>query len=715
MENNPPLPPEKTSNFNDQSVKPNDSNDLVERSDGPGHDPAEQEKSISLDEGHDRDPNDEAYDNPKEEDSRGEGEGIESGNADDHHQPGFEEALEGIDRLISDLSSTTAEGSNPVEIPGAVDIFARLVQSKIDNYNSGAALFGRDPDQDSLFVDSLGRIAKLVSLLGEISDQGSRAAQYLSKTSLVLQRAMSFMEDELRVLLEDSIGILSCNVSEPKSPKSSSSRHSLSNESSDHQQNTSVDAEAKSTDEDNFPGITDETISSMKRIASSMISAGYETECCQVYNILRRDAFKEAMERQGFEKISIDEVQKMQWEPLEGHIASWVKVVKYSSKVLFPGEKKLCDSVFTDYPSVGQGIITNLARAVIVLFLTFAEAISMTKRSAERLFKVLYIYETLTELMSVFNDPLYSKDCADEIRSEISAVRRRLGEAAVCLFCDLENSIKSYVARNPVPSGAVHPLTRYTMNYLRYACDFKDALEQVFSQNQRSDSSKEYMEPQVEKGSPQSSKGDNNDKSNQQAITVSPFSAQLMSVMDLLDANLEAKSKLYKDPSLRYIFLMNNGRYILQKIKESTEVHALLGDNWRRRRSSELRAYHKNYQRETWSKVLQCLSHEGLQVHGKVHKPILKERFKSFNQMFDEIHKTQSTWVVSDEQLQSELRVSISAVMIPAYRSFVARFGQYFTPGRQAEKYIKYQPEDIETVIEELFDGNAASMARRKN
>ncbi|KAG2241026.1 hypothetical protein Bca52824_096872 [Brassica carinata] len=101
--------------------------------------------------------------------------------------------------------------------------------------------------------------------------------------------------------------------------------------------------------------------------------------------------------------------------------------------------------------------------------------------------------------------------------------------------------------------------------------------------------------------------------------------------------------------------------------------------------------------------------HEGLMHNGKIVKPNLKERFKSFNATFDEIHKTQTTWVVNDEQLQSELRVSITAVMIPAYRAFMARFGQYLDPGRQTEKYVKYQPEDIEDLIDELFEGNTSS------
>ncbi|GKC14395.1 exocyst complex component EXO70B1 [Tanacetum coccineum] len=79
----------------------------------------------------------------------------------------------------------------------------------------------------------------------------------------------------------------------------------------------------------------------------------------------------------------------------------------------------------------------------------------------------------------------------------------------------------------------------------------------------------------------------------------------------------------------------------------------------------------------------------------------------------DQMQPRTST-VVSDEQLQSELRVSISAIVIPTYRSFIRRFSQVFTPGRKAEKYIKYQPEDIETCIEELFDGTTSQQSKKR-
>ncbi|WVZ24415.1 hypothetical protein V8G54_002959 [Vigna mungo] len=109
-----------------------------------------------------------------------------------------------------------------------------------------------------------------------------------------------------------------------------------------------------------------------------------------------------------------------------------------------------------------------------------------------------------------------------------------------------------------------------------------------------------------------------------------------------------------------------------------------MGDNWCKRRRSGLRLYHKCYQGETWTKVLQCLKPEGLQqgTGNKVSKQLVKERFKCFNRMFEEIHKCQSCWMVSDQQLQSELRVSISSLVIPAYRSFVGRFKQHLESTR---------------------------------
>ncbi|CAN6588894.1 unnamed protein product [Malus baccata var. baccata] len=457
---------------------------------------------------------------------------------------------------------------------------------------------------------------------------------------------------------------------------------------------------------DQFPGYAQEVVNNLNKIAKEMISSGYETECCQVYMISRRHLFDETLHKLGLEKHSLDDIQKMHWESLEREIVSWVKAFKECTTVYFSGERKFVEAVFADYPSISSSLFSNLTKGVMIQLLNFAEGIAISKRSAEKLFKTLDMYEALREVIPKM-DNLFPADCVNELKHDTSNVRTRLGVAAICIFCDLENSIKAETGRNPVPGGAVHPLTRYTMNYLRYACEYKDTLELVFREHSKIERADSTSRP--ERGEYEAGEGSGNASDDQ-----SPFYLQLMRVMDLLDSNLETKAKLYKDVALSSIFMMNNGRYILQKIKGSAEINSCIGETWYRRRSSDLRQYHKNYQRETWGRLLQCLSHEGLSVNGKVAKPVLKERFKSFNALFDEIHKTQSTWVVSDEQMQSELRVSISAVVIPAYRSFLGRFSQVFDAGRQTEKYVKFQPEDIETYIEELFDGNPNSSIFKK-
>ena len=56
---------------------------------------------------------------------------------------------------------------------------------------------------------------------------------------------------------------------------------------------------------------------------------------------------------------------------------------------------------------------------------------------------------------------------------------------------------------------------------------------------------------------------------------------------------------------------------------------------------------------------------------------ILKKwnRFKMFNMQFDELHQRQSQWTVPDTELRESLRLAVAEVLLPAYRSFLKRFG----------------------------------------
>ncbi|EOA19368.1 hypothetical protein CARUB_v10000415mg [Capsella rubella] len=603
------------------------------------------------------------------------------------------QVMEAVDGFIESLSSEK-DDDQVQEIPPAVEPFPETVDSLVSKMESSG--LGRDETEDSAFIDAVNRISKSVMRLRELKLDSTPVSSWLNRASSVQHHAVSLLDEEFRHLLDR------CRE-EKKNRNNSDGNSSDHNHSSATESDRCVLPDNEEEEEERFPDFSPESISTLKKIAGAMIFAGYESECCMSYEMSRRHAFKEELSEVGFEGINVEDVQRIAWESLEGEIASWISIVRRCSTVLFPGEHSLCNTLFSDqdHAAIRKRLFTGLVSAVTIRFLDFSGAVVLTKRSSEKLFKFLDMYETLRDLI-----PAVEQTDSDLIQ-EIKLAQTRLGEAAVTIFGELEKSIKSDNGRTPVPSGAVHPLTRYTMNYLKYACEYKDTLDQVF-QHYESNQTDSIHEPETKPKQQQ--------REDDEEYKTSAFARQMIRVMELLDANLDIKSKLYRDLSLRYIFLMNNGRYILQKIKGSIEIRDLMGQSWTRKRSTELRQYHKSYQRETWGKVLQCMNQEGLQVNGKVSKPVLKERFKIFNALFDEIHKTQSTWIVSDEQMQSELRVSISALVIPAYRSFFGRYKQHLDSGKQTDKYVKYQPEDIESFIDDLFDGNhPTSLARKRN
>jgi hypothetical protein len=46
---------------------------------------------------------------------------------------------------------------------------------------------------------------------------------------------------------------------------------------------------------------------------------------------------------------------------------------------------------------------------------------------------------------------------------------------------------------------------------------------------------------------------------------------------------------------------------------------------------------------------------------------------------FEELHQKQSQWTVPDTELRESLRLTVAEVLLPAYRSFVKRFGCVFS------------------------------------
>lgn len=505
----------------------------------------------------------------------------------------------------------------------------------------------------------------------------------------VLQLAMLRLEEEFRNLIEkfgvsadpDWLLDMTYNKSEGENEQGGSSEY---------------DQVAKSFITMTIDLLPQETVADLHDIATRMVSSGFQAECVQVFVSSRRFFVEESLQKLGFEKLTIEDVQRMPWELLESEISKWIRVMKLMIGVLFRSEKELCESVFKKGSSLAGATFNDICKGPMTQLLNFGEAVAIGRRAPEKLFRLLDMYEAMRDLLPSI-EGLFVGDNYTNLRGEALAILTRLGDAARGTFAEFENAVQKETSRNSVPGGAVHPLTRYVMNYIRFISEYTETLNQLL-RDRKTVTTASF-------------------NSRYEIANQGPLSVVILTLLELLDRNLDAKSKLYRDAALPSLFLMNNVHYVVQKSKDA-EVRELVGDEWIRRHSGKLYQYHTDYRRTAWTKVLSYLRDDGISVSGGsmngASRNLLRDKFRNFNTAFEENVKTQSGWIVSDSQLRAELQISITEMLLPAYRSFLGRFQNYLDVGRSRERIIKYTPEDVEDHINALFVGGSGSMNRRR-
>eukprot|EP00249_Psilotum_nudum_P020542 c27749_g3_i1 orf=432-2447(+) len=531
----------------------------------------------------------------------------------------------------------------------------------------------------------------------------------------VHQRAMSRLEEEFRHML-----VVHSRTLDPKSllvsvsgPSFTSTDEedradvmSCSSGEAEHAEGIPV-AESDRNASCNLELIPPKVIPDLTDIAKRMVAGGCGREICQTYATVRRTILEQNLFRLGVEKLSVEVIQKMPWEMLESKIKRWIQSLKVSVRIIFAGERKLSDSVLAGLSPWRETCFADLAKAPILQLLSFGEAIAISRRCPEKLFKILDMYEILWDLLPEINSIFGSEVCSN-VRSEASGTLMRLGEAARGTFTEFENAIKRDTSKTPVLGGSIHPLTRYVMNYIRFLFEYSSTLKRLLGDRKRD--APKIMGMDMNNGEDIVGEDENS-----VAEHLSPLAAQVIWLTVLLECNLDGKSKLYKDPAQAYLFLMNNVHYMVRKVKHS-ELATLFGEDWIRKHSGQVRQYTTNYVRVAWKKVLACLREEDLGINGSggVSRAVIKERLKSFNSAFDEAQKAQSTWVVPDTQLRQELQSLVSEKLIPGYRSLLHRFQNYVESGKRSKKCKKYSPEDLEGYLLDLFVGTSESVPAQR-
>uniref|UniRef100_A0A3P9MIB7 Exocyst complex component 7 n=1 Tax=Oryzias latipes TaxID=8090 RepID=A0A3P9MIB7_ORYLA len=243
---------------------------------------------------------------------------------------------------------------------------------------------------------------------------------------------------------------------------------------------------------------------------------------------------------------------------------------------------------------------------------------------------------------------------------------------------------------NMPKDGTVHELTSNAILFLQQLLDFHETAGAMLA-SQESSSATSYS---------------------------SDFNKRLLSsyickVLGNLQLNLLSKSKVYEDSALSAIFLHNNYNYILKSLEKS-ELIQLVTVTQKRAEASykELIQQQIEFYQRSWLKVTEHLTDRnmpvlqpGMKLKDK-ERVVIKEKFKGFNDGLEELCKIQKGWAIPDKDQRDFIRQAQKTAVSDAYRVFLQRCTNIsFT--KNPEKYHKYRPEEVEEMIEKLFDTSA--------
>ncbi|KAM7483392.1 hypothetical protein LguiB_007975 [Lonicera macranthoides] len=587
-------------------------------------------------------------------------------------------------KVLADLDShlSTMAKLPEIESDRTREIEDRLkcAQKKVITWQSNQSkIWDSGPRVASEYLQAVDEIRRLIETLEFISNKNGKEKEILDRAHTVLQMAMARLEEELvHILAQNKLSF------EPEFTSFHSCEESaVYDESLVSTEDGSVEGnsrrESSGTESEGF--ITDlvhpDVIPDIKSIANIMFASHYDQELCEAFVCFWKVALDEYLIILGVEKLGTETLVKMEWVSLSSKIKKWCRAIKVIVRFFLAGKKRLFDQILGDFGSTSSTCFVEASRASMLCLLDFGEAVAIGPHQPERLFRLVDMYEVLSNLIQDL-DVLFAGEVGSFLRTEFHELSRRLANTVRATFVEFGNQVASRTSLTPFPKGGIHHLTKYVMNYIKLVAVYSDALVLLLEKEQD-----EGRLDGIDEGPPVSH----------------PMAHHLWSLMSILETNLENKSNLYRDGSLKHIFMLNNVHYMVHKVRDS-ELATYFGDEWIRNHIAKFQQHATSYVRVTWSSVLSLLEENGNRGKG-----VLKERCRDFTNAFEEVYKSQTEWCVPHLELREDLQISVSQKVIHAYRTFLGRNNTSIS-----EKHIKYTADELELYILDLFGGVSRSL-----
>ncbi|KAG7170358.1 Exocyst complex component 7-like [Homarus americanus] len=311
---------------------------------------------------------------------------------------------------------------------------------------------------------------------------------------------------------------------------------------------------------------------------------------------------------------------------------------------------------------------------------------SVSRGDHQAVLSVLAMLRHVTSMQPEYDRLL--TNCQTSIRSKFAAIINMLQETCVKALEGFVESVKSDGERALPKDGTVHEVTSnaliFTEQLLEYAITLSPMLQRDLSL---------------------SASLSNLPRGLDQSLTAKALlGAYIKRVLVNLGLALVSRSESYSDGTLKAVFRLNNYNYILKTLHSSELLNlvALVEPQCDKMYNDQIMEQKRLYS-QSWSRVLHYLvNHEDVPLSviqaGKLRdkdRQLIKDKFA--------MSKVQRSYSIPDRELRESLKRDNMEYILPKYQAFYDKYVNVaFT--KNTEKYIKYSPAAVSSMVDKFFD-----------
>ncbi|KAL6873948.1 hypothetical protein ACP4OV_014030 [Aristida adscensionis] len=168
-----------------------------------------------------------------------------------------------------------------------------------------------------------------------------------------------------------------------------------------------------------------------------------------------------------------------------------------------------------------------------------------------------------------------------------------------------------------------------------------------------------------------------------------PFTSLIVDMVSCLEEKLAEESRSFPDPSLRFLFLLNNTYFIWQQLDDASFFHHFPLTDLARK----IDDYIQKYLQVSWEPVVSCLHNPTPQLCLSLGRssPVVK-----FESEFQKTYNAQKLWKVPDPRLRTKLRGATIKKVTSGYTKYLED---------NSITAASVTPQELKEMLYELFEG----------